>query len=226
MSRMPPPRVAPQTASNARPAGGSPLAPFAVLLAIAGLALGGFCYWQLTQFQQGMQQAANLQQAAEARIAELEKRLSATGETSEQSLAALQVKLTTNGQEVAKLWSVVNDTKTKVNASVEQVQAGVNEKIQSAAKENDTKTKAAVAEVQSEIKVLQDLVEAQQSSSNKDDEARKDLAAKIADVSKRLKSLDSDLGERMRNSENAIESIDAFRLQVNREILKLKGGPQ
>lgn len=212
-------------------AASSPLAPFAILLAFAALGLGGFCFWQMVQFQQVTAQAALTQQASEARIAELEKRLSATGETSEQSLAALQAKLATNSQEITKLWAANNEVKTKLSASLEQVIASVTEKLQATSKDADSKSKAAVTEakaalsdLQSEVKVLQDLVEAHQSALGKEEDARKDQSAKIAEIAKKLKALDTDLSERMRNNENAIESIDAFRLQVNREILKLKGG--
>lgn len=54
-----------------RAASPSPLAPFAVLLSLSSLALGGFFYWQLTQFQQVVQQAGTNQAAAELRITEL-----------------------------------------------------------------------------------------------------------------------------------------------------------
>jgi Flp pilus assembly protein TadG len=201
----------------------SPLAPFAILLAVASLVLGGFFYWQLTQFQQAVQQASLLA-AAENRVGELEKRLNSTGETSEQSLAALQDKLKTNSAEVAKLWDAQNQLKAKMTASLEENNTSVNKQLQAALRDVESKSKQSVADVQSELKVLQDLVQAQQSSSSKDDESRKELASKITDVSKRLKVMESDLSERVRNTENAIESIDAFRLQVNREINKLKGG--
>ncbi|HEY6527856.1 MAG TPA: hypothetical protein VIZ65_04110 [Cellvibrionaceae bacterium] len=202
----------------------SPLAPFAILLAVASLVLGGFFYWQLTQFQQQAVQQASLLAAAENRVGELEKRLNSTGETSEQSLAALQDKLKTNSTEVAKLWDAQNQLKAKMNASLEENTTSVNKQLQAALRDIEGKSKQSVADVQSELRVLQDLVQAQQSSSSKDDESRKELASKIADVSKRLKAMESDLSDRVRNTENAIESIDAFRLQVNREINKLKGG--
>ena len=125
---------------------------------------------------------------------------------------------------MAKLWDAQNQLKSKTSAALEENTASVNKQIQAALREVEGKSKQAVADVQTELKVLQDLVQAQQSSSGRDDEARKELAAKVNDLSKRLKSMESDLSERVRNTENAIESIDAFRLQVNREINKLKGG--
>lgn len=205
-------------------AGSSPLAPFAVLLALASLALGAFFYWQLTQFQQQAVQQASLLMAAETRVSELEKRLNSTGETSEQSLAAIQDKLKTTSSEMAKLWDGQTQLKSKMTAALEDNTSSNNKQLQAALREMEGKSKQPIADVQAELKVLQDLVQAQQSSSNKDDESRKELAAKIGDVSKKLKAMESDLSERVRNAENAIESIDAFRLQVNREINKLKGG--
>lgn len=203
----------------------SPLAPFAVLLALASLALGAFFYWQLTQFQQHAVQLAGSLTVAETRVAELEKRLNSTGETSEQSVAAIQDRLKTTSSEISKLWDAQNQLKAKLSAAVEESSATNNKQLQAAIREMESKSKQAVGDVQSELKVLQDLVQAQQSSSGREDEARKELSAKIGEMSKRLKALDSDLSERVRNTENAIESIDAFRLQVNREINKLKGTP-
>ncbi|MEY4589572.1 MAG: hypothetical protein RL497_1648 [Pseudomonadota bacterium] len=215
--------VAGKTHSSS-PASTSPLAPFAILLALASLALGAFFYWQLTQFQQAAVQQATLLAAAETRVGELEKRLNSTGETSEQSLAAIQDKLKTTSSEVAKLWDAQNQIKTKTAAALEDNSASTNKQLQAALREVEAKSKQSVADVQAELKVLQDLVQAQQSSSSKDDESRKELASKISEQAKKLKAIDSDLSERVRNTENAIESIDAFRLQVNREINKLKGG--
>ena len=162
--------------------------------------------------------------AAETRVSELEKRLNSTGETSEQSLAAIQDRLKTTGSEMAKLWDGQSQLKSKMTAALEENIASSNKQLQAALREMEGKSKQPIADVQAELKVLQDLVQAQQSSSNKDDESRKELAAKIGDVSKKLKAMESDLSQRVRNAENAIESIDAFRLQVNREINKLKGG--
>jgi chromosome segregation ATPase len=204
----------------------SPLAPFAVLLSLASLALGGFFYFQLTQFQQQAVQATAAQAAAEARIAELEKRLSATGETSEQSLAAIQAQLKSNSSEVAKLWDQSNQLKGRVAAVADEANTSVNTKIQAALKDNEGKLKQVVSEVQTEIKVLQDLMQAQQASVGRDEDSRKEQAARLAELSKRVKSVEAESEERLRNLENAIESIDAFRLQVNREIIKLKGGAE
>jgi chromosome segregation ATPase len=211
-------------AARTGPTGSSPLAPFAVLLALASLALGAFFYWQLMQFQQQAVQQASLLTAAETRVSELEKRLNSTGETSEQSLAALQDKLKTTSSEMAKLWDGQTQLKSKMTAALEENSSSTNKQLQAALRDIEGKSKQPLADLQAELKVLQDLVQAQQSSANKDDESRKELAAKIGDVSKRLKAVEADLSERVRNTENAIESIDAFRLQVNREINKLKGG--
>ena len=77
--------------------GGSGLATFALLVALASGGGAGYLYWQLQQ----QTIAAN---AAEARIQELENKLSATGEEMGESTVALQVKVTELSNRAEELW--------------------------------------------------------------------------------------------------------------------------
>jgi peptidoglycan hydrolase CwlO-like protein len=77
-----------------KPSGNSPswLAVLALLVIIVGVA----SYWSNLQYKSSL--------AAEARIAELERRLSATGEEMGQSAVALQVKVTELSEKTSQLW--------------------------------------------------------------------------------------------------------------------------
>lgn len=81
----------------AQSSGGSGLATFALIVALASGGGAGYLYWQLQQ----QTIAAN---AAEARIQELENKLSATGEEMGESTVALQVKVTELSNRAEELW--------------------------------------------------------------------------------------------------------------------------
>lgn len=83
--------------ASAPAGGGSGLAIFALLVALASGGGAGYLYWQLQQ----QTIAAN---AAEARIQELENKLSATGEEMGESTVALQVKVTELSNRAEELW--------------------------------------------------------------------------------------------------------------------------
>ncbi|WP_100640704.1 hypothetical protein [Alteromonas facilis] len=87
------PSVAPAPTSG----GGSGLAVFALLLALGAGGAAGYLY---TQLQAQLATA----QAAEARIADLENRLSATGEEMGESTVALQVKVSELSNRAEELW--------------------------------------------------------------------------------------------------------------------------
>jgi chromosome segregation ATPase len=86
-----------RTIAPAQSNGGSGLATFALLVALASGSGAGYLYWQLQQ----QTIAAN---AAEARIQELENKLSATGEEMGESTVALQVKVTELSNRAEELW--------------------------------------------------------------------------------------------------------------------------
>jgi chromosome segregation ATPase len=66
------------------------------ILGLLVIIIGAASYWSNLQYKNGL--------AAEARIAELERRLSATGEEMGQSAVALQVKVTELSEKTGQLW--------------------------------------------------------------------------------------------------------------------------
>jgi cytoplasmic iron level regulating protein YaaA (DUF328/UPF0246 family) len=88
----------------------------------------------------------------------------------------------------------------------------------------DGKIKAALAEVTGELKVVSDLVEAQQSVIHTADQAHKNQAQTLNSVSQKVEQLDTELRRKVSSHEEAIKAIDAFRVQVNRDLIQLKGG--
>ncbi len=211
----------PRTATA--PAKSSPLVPLALLLALTGLGLAGFAYWQLLITQQ---QAAQ----AEKRIGELEQRLALSDDESTQSVAALQANLKESREslktaeiEIRKLWDARKATKQDV---------ADNEKALNALKSSLSKTSKQASEAQSLAKSQADKLKAVSSDvalqaekvalvGDSSDAQQKQLR----DALDRLTRLDSSLSKlqsKMNNHDEAIKAIDAYRLTTNRELLEIK----
>ena len=78
----------------------SPLGPLALIVALAAAGFGGYVFWQLQQTQQNLTAATTALSGADARIAELEKRLMLSDDESTQSLTALQANVKENASEI------------------------------------------------------------------------------------------------------------------------------
>lgn len=198
----------------------SPMGPVAVLLAIAAVAFAGFVYWQLQQTQQALQKTAATLTAAEGRVTELEKRLMLSGDESTQSMAALQANIKENASEIRKLWGVSNDRNRKAIARLDEKVAA----LEKTAGGLDGRIKAALTEATGELRVLSELVEAQQAVINSADQAYKSQAQTLSGLNKKVEQLDTELRRKVNSHEEAIKAIDAFRLQVNRDLIQLRGG--
>ena len=97
----PAPRAARQDASSAAPAAGGSTSYVAILALVVGLAtaaVAGLLYQQTVRLDAELAQAT-------LRIADLEGKLSVTGDNVSQSSAAMQVKIKELGGEVDKLWA-------------------------------------------------------------------------------------------------------------------------
>ncbi|MBC6905577.1 hypothetical protein DWB84_08930 [Saccharophagus sp. K07] len=205
----------------------SPLGPIALIVALAAAGFAGFLYWQLDQTQQSLQKSASALAAADARIvaadariAELEKRLALSDDESSQSLTALQVQVKENAGEIRKLWGVANDRNRKAITQLETKVSALEKNFAGV----DGKIKTALADVTGELKVLSELVDAQQAVINSADKAYKTQAQTLTNLSNQFDKLDNDLRKKVTSHEEAIKAIDAFRVQVNRELIQLKGG--
>jgi len=79
--------------------------------------------------------------------------------------------------------------------------------------EKDQKTlQAALADVKGELAVMSEVQESQQA-----------VLSQSRNFATDLKTLRSDLTRRVQANEEAIKAIDAFRLQVNRQLLQMGG---
>lgn len=198
----------------------SPLGPIALFLALAAGAFAGFVFWQLQQTQQALQKTTALLTTAEARVTDLEKRLMLSDDESTQSITVLQANIKENTSEIRKLWGVANDRNRKAIAQLEGKVAA----LEKTAGGIDDKIKTALAEATGELRVLSELVDAQQAVINSADKAYKTQSQALSSITQKVEQLDTELRRKVTSHEEAIKAIDAFRVQVNRDLIQLKGG--
>lgn len=198
----------------------SKLAPVALLFALATGVFAGFVYWQLQQTQQQLAASVNQMAQAEQRIADLEGRLRLAGDESSQSLTALQTNVKENSAEIRKLWGVAYDKNRKAIEALNSETA----KLQKTIASLDSSVKKQVGDVTGELKVLTELMEGQQAVISRADRSLSSQAETLSNLGNKLNALDSELRRRVSANEEAIRAIDAFRVQVNRELINLRGG--
>lgn len=214
------PRSGPPPVSSRPVVVRSPLAPLALVVALAAAGFSGYLFWQLQQTQQSAVVSTHALSGADARIAELEKRLMLSDDESTQSLTALQANVKENASEIRKLWGVAYDRNRTAIAKLEESVT----KLEKSVAGIDGRIKSAVGEVAGEVRVLSELVDAQQAVINRADQSVKEQAAAIKAATQKLDSLEGPLRKQVQANADAVQAFDAFRLQVNRELLKLQGG--
>lgn len=195
----------------------SPLGPMALIVALIGLALAGYSYWQL-------QQSQAMLNSAESRILELEKKLEMTGDESTASVAAIQAKLKWADAEIRKLWGVSFDRNKKSIEQNTQAIAALNK----GAGGVDAKIKAGLKDTKAEIRVINDLIDSQTTALVAVEIQAKAQLTQIqtlTDKARELDKLQADFKGRISRNEEAIQAIDAFRRNINQQLLQLKANP-
>ncbi len=191
----------------------SPVGGIALLFGLAGLALAGFVYWQFMQLQQQFELSSK---AAETRIAQLESQLALTGDESTASVTALQAKLKWADSEIRKLWGVAHDTNRKgITANKEAIAKAA----RNAASANSA-IKAYKKSSQLDISVINELVDAQAQKVKALDASNENAIQAVSRVQNTVNGVE----KRITSNEQAIEAIDAFRRQVNADLMALKRG--
>lgn len=198
---------------------------FLVLLLIVGL--GGFGYF----FVEQTERLSTLQ----ARFNELEAKIVSTDESLSESGTALAVKLKDQGttldkhwSEIKKLWGVSNDRNRKNIESQEKTLATQSKTIKS--------LQGSMSARRKEVSSLTGKLD--KTSKSLDTVVNSSLAAKLEmndlvgqsqqvtdkmnKLEKSLDGLKQNLNARVADNEEAVNAIDAYRLQVNRDIQLLK----
>jgi len=194
----------------------SKMAPVAFLFALLACGGAGFLYWQLGEAQK-------LLADADLRIADLEGKFELSDDESSASMQTMQAKLKWADSEIRKLWGVsfdvnkkaITSNKSKI-AQVEKASSNLNKKVQ-----------ASVKSVSTDLRLVSDLVDAQQTSLSSIENRNAAISKQAAELEAKIKqveALEKSLQERIETNEQAIEAIDAFRRNINQQILQLRGG--
>jgi hypothetical protein len=199
------------------------------LLAVAG---GAYALWQLDQTQQVIKSQS-------VRIAQLEDKLALSDDSATQSLTSigakvreLNVKSIKVATEIDKLWATRNVNRNAIAASDKKI-ASVEKKQAQLAKLEST-----VAKVNKKVANLLPIKTAVESTAQRvteQDLLLQSVRERVANHSTSLKTLSSkadegasaasqvnNIDKRLKSTEEAITSIDAFRRTVNRDLLQLK----
>lgn len=186
--------------------------PFALFLAFIAIGASAFLFWQSQQSQIALQKTLA---DSEARIAELESKLALTGDEASASVTALQAKLKWADSEIRKLWGVSYDTNRKNITENTDTITAMNKQLKAV----DGKIKTATQNVETDVKLLNELVDTQQVSLAL-------IEQKMAAANKATEKMAQEntaLKKRIETNEQAIEAIDAFRRTVNQQLIQLKG---
>ena len=184
---------------------------FLIIIACLGLVGAGGFGWMEYQSLSGKHQALQI------RFEALESRLSSTDESVTQSGAALQVKLARQGdelkkhwQEIKKLWGVTNDiNKGKIEKNQKDIAFLASKR---------TALEASVAKDSKSLKTLS----GNYLGLSADLDAANENARNYADGLNRLNNALSRIDRELKSNAEAIESMEAFRRQINQKIYALE----
>lgn len=206
----------------------SSIAALALIVAVASLGGSAYLAWQLQKSQQYLG-------AAELRIQELEKRLELSDDESSQSVTAIRAKLKWADSEIRKLWGVSYDTNRKRIGANKDKLAQLEKNLKKAQKQATTAQqladghKSALQTLQQESDARSKRLADAVAAVGKTDTALADQRKRLQDavdlasrVDRKLGQLSADLVGRVKTNEDAIEAIDAYRRNINRDMLQLK----
>ena len=203
--------------------------PVRIMLGVLTLAIAAGGYLAYTVYQDNL---AALRQA-NLRLEDLEGRLALVGDSAEETTANVLERLDFNFSEIDKLWAARNATNNNVNeltgkvAVLEDASQGHTETTETLAQlisRNANQTQDALVEL-NRVKTEVEQAVANITRLNTSMQSVQSVAQDMANIRASLNNGDSTLvglQDRMANVEEAVESIDAYRLQVNQTIIRLQ----
>ncbi|MDX1492414.1 MAG: hypothetical protein R3332_14135 [Pseudohongiellaceae bacterium] len=203
--------------------------PVRIMLALLTVAIGAGA---AVAYQVNQDNLAAMEQA-NRRIEELEGRLALVGDSAEETTANVIERLDFNFSEIDKLWAARNATNQDVNELTGKL-ALANDKIGGNAEATDAlgqliaRNGSQIQEGLVGVNRLQgevDRLGEQIVTLNSAIQSMQDVAQDMANIRASLNNGDSTLlglQDRMENVEEAVESIDAYRLQVNQALIRLQ----
>lgn len=198
----------------------SKLAPVALILALIASGVAGYAFWQLTEAQKFLV-------VADARIAELESKFEITDGEVATTTEAMTAKLQWADSEIRKLWGVAQDKNRKAIAANTSKVAGVVKTTAALKGTIDKKIQSAVKSINAELSIVGELVDSQQATLVSIEGQNKTIVGEAQAINDKMNSIDTshkELERKVGSNEQAIEAIDAFRRNVNQQLMQLNGG--
>lgn len=196
---------------------------FVIVLMVAIMAVGGYTLFEL---QKELARSNELLSQSQSSISELDARLAATGTDVSRTMEDLESQVSTNFSEIDKLWSLAhrkNLPDIQKNAhDLEKLQVNLDGKISSL----DTNMKSLSAQVDI---TLNEMREIKQQFDSGDEGVIEQVTrlrnhvqeqAVVQEANKRNMAV---LNNRLKEIDEAITAIDQHRVQVNKQLLELKG---
>ena len=205
----------------------SPTAPIALVVALIACCAAGGLYWQLANAQQSLAAAQQLLVESDRRIADLESKFELSDDEVTASTETIQAKLKWADSEIRKLWGVSYDTNRKAIAANKKAAEQAAQTANATSRAVDGKITAATQSISTDLKLVSDLVDAQQSSMTSIEQGSAQIVRQQQNLADQINGLDSArkaFEQRIKRNEQAIEAIDAFRRSTNQKLLELKGG--
>jgi chromosome segregation ATPase len=190
-----------------------------LFIAVALVVAGGACYWAF-QLQQQLEQANAQMERYAKRIGDLEARLSDTDEGLSQNTEAMAVKIKELFAEVDKLWASAWRRNKAAIEELEKTSASQVRKVAAAEKTiaaNETQLKSAASDIARLKSVAGDLERLMASA-----KANQTEVERVADSLNRVNVELTRLSKRVGDNEEWVNSINAFRAQINRTISELQ----
>ena len=190
-------------------------------LLVAGLLIGG---WFIVNQHQLLTAEKKALDDAEARIAQLEDRLRMTDETLIDSEKDTEEQIGFWESEIRKLWAVSNDRNKKWIEDNRNAIAELKKSLGSIEASNREfgtaigRHEAAFKQQQAIIDQLTSMeISIQQLAGT-----QRDIVDKVNSATQSVASLNSGLSNRVRDNEQAVKSIDAYRVQVNTRLSNIE----
>lgn len=203
--------------------------PMRIMMFLLVCAMGGGAWLGYQAYAENLRAL----EQANRRIGDLENRLALVGNSAEETTANVIERLDFNFAEIDKLWAARNATNNNVNeltgrlAVLDDASKGHTETTDTLAQmiaNNTQQTQAALTEVNS-VKSNLEQINASIATINTGLRSVQNVAQDMANIRASLNNGDNTLvglQDRMVNLEEAVESIDAFRLQVNQTLSRLQ----
>jgi len=203
--------------------------PVRIMLGMLTLAIGAGGWLGYQAYAENLQAL----EQSNRRIEDLESRLALVGNSAEETTANVIERLDFNFAEIDKLWAARNATNNNVNemtgklAVLEDASSGHTETTDTLAQmiaNNTQQNQAGLAEI-NRVKADLEQINAGIATINTSLRSVQNVAQDLANIRASLNNGDSTLvglQDRMVNLEEAVESIDAYRLQVNQTLSRLQ----